>query len=92
MRTFDEYFEVFFVKHLKDKGFPLIEEFVSNMQDARRNSILSMRKYFEDFWKEATVNGFNEESEKKIEELKERVKSLEEIVDFYRDGTNIEEL
>lgn len=84
MRTFDEYFEIFFVKHLKDKNFPLIEGFELDMQKDRRQSILSMREYFEDFWNEAAKNASNEKYEKKIADLEEKIESLEEIVDFYR--------
>lgn len=78
MRTFDEYFEIFFVKHLNDKDFPLMKEFESRTQEGRRQSILSMRKYFENFWNEAAVNAAVEKYEKRITELKEKIDSLEE--------------
>ena len=90
MRTFDEYFEIFFVKHLKDKSFPLIEGFEPNMQETRRQSILSMREYFEDFWNEAAKNASNGKYEKKIADLEEKIDSLEEDADSYRN--EIEEL
>lgn len=86
MRTFDEYFEIFYVRHCKDKNFPIVYCFEPDSQEVIKQSILSMKDYFEDFWNEAVENAVNRKYEKRLEDLEEKIKNLEDGTYLRRNG------
>lgn len=83
MRTFDNYFEIFKVRHSDDRNFPHVLDHDTNTKE----SIDTLKKYFEDFWIEAKTNSSIEIEDLKNQnrELRDEIMYLESRIDEFRD-------
>lgn len=86
MRTFDNYFEIFKVRHSDDKNFPRVLDSDTNTKE----SIDVLKKYFEEFWIEAKTNSSIEIEDLKNQnrELRDEITDLESRIGEFRDETS----
>lgn len=82
MRTFENYYEIFKVRHSDDRDFPLLQK------ASQKESIEALKEYFEDFWNEAERNSAEDSKSQnaKLEneniELNLRIRELEDMLLF----------
>lgn len=76
MRDFETYFEIFLARHKNDKNFPSIRGYDTTTKE----SIQTLKAYFEDFWYESQMN-CGIEYEIKIDSLKKEIRLLENEIE-----------